>query len=369
MMLIFSFFIVVLLLIQDAILLILLNINFKNYGEEKIIGEGWPSISILIPSRNEEKNLPQTLVSLGQLIYPKDKIQIILGNDNSGDNTGEILQSWCAQNPLALYVEIEESKNIKMNGKANALNQMAKFATGEVLLFTDADCQVPSFWAMRMTQAWVSTRSGIITGITMVGGSRFFDKMQALDWWLTLGMVKVVGDLGFSVTSMGNNMLVSREAYEAVGGFEGIPFSLTEDFELAKQVNKKGFNNIHEVAVENLIQTKAQVGYWKLLSQRKRWMHGAMELPTIWMLILGLQAIFFPAILGLVILRPFEGIILWFFKLLIQGFFIYRFASKTRVHLKILDFLFFEIYYLITAWSTIVYYFWPSKTDWKGRKY
>ncbi|RZS98398.1 glycosyltransferase [Cecembia calidifontis] len=369
MILILSILIVVLLLIQDAILLILLNINFKNYGGKKLFGKEWPSVSILIPCRNEEKNLPQALAALEQLIYPKDKIQIILGNDNSCDRTGEILQSWCANKKMAEYVETEEAKNTGMNGKAHALHQMAKLASGKLLLFTDADCQVHPQWAMRMVQAWDRTHAGIITGITTVKGGRIFERMQAMDWWLTLGMVKVVGDLGFSVTSMGNNMLVSKEAYEAVGGFKGIPFSLTEDFELARQVGKKGYKHIHEVAAENLIETKAQVDFRKLLSQRKRWMHGAMALPPFWKLILGIQVLFFPAILSLVILHPFEGTMLWFLKVLIQSFFIYRLASKTEVCLKTFDFLYFEIYYLITAWSTIVYYFWPSKTDWKGRKY
>lgn len=369
-MIIFLFLLfVILLIIQDLFLFLLLTFKFKKYGEAKLMEENLPSISILIPCRNEERNLPQTLDALEQLVYPKNKIQIIFGNDKSLDNTGEILQSWAANHSFSEYVEIEESEQVKMNGKANALNQMAKFATGEILLFTDADCQVSPFWALRMAQAWISTRSGIITGITTVTGSSFFERMQAMDWWLTLGMVKVLSDLGLAVTSMGNNMLISREAYLAVGGFEGIPFSLTEDFEIARQAEKKGYKNIHLVSSENLIQTKAQPGYLKLLSQRKRWMHGAMALPPIWKLILGLQVLFFPAILGLVILHPFEGIMLWFFKVLIQGFFIYRFASKTQVYLKILDFLCFEIYYLITAWSTIVYYFWPSKTDWKGRKY
>lgn len=369
-MIIFLFIlIVILLIIQDLLLSFLLTFNFKKYGEAKLREEILPSISILIPCRNEEKNLPQTLAALEQLVYPKQKIQVILGNDKSWDKTGEILQSWAANHSFSEYLEIEEPEHLQMNGKANALHQMAKFATGEVLLFTDADCQVPPFWALRMAQAWVSTRSGIITGVTTVTGSHFFEKMQAMDWWLTLGMVKVLSDLGFAVTSMGNNMLISREAYLAVGGFEGIPFSLTEDFEIARQAGEKGYKNTHVVSSENLIHTKAQPGYLKLLSQRKRWMDGAMALPPIWKLILGLQVMFFPAILFLVILHPFEGIMLWSFKVLIQGFFIYRFASKTQVYLKILDFLCFEIYYLITAWSTIVYYFWPSKTDWKGRKY
>jgi hypothetical protein len=98
-------------------------------------------------------------------------------------------------------------------------------------------------------------------------------------------------------------------------------------------------------------------------------MYGAMQLPVYWKLLLALQVAFFPAILFLCFLRPFEGLALWFFKVATQSFFIFLFASKTGDKLKKLDFVAFELYYLATAWSTIVYYFWPSKTDWKGRTY
>ncbi|EKB49023.1 glycosyltransferase [Cecembia lonarensis] len=367
MMLLISIGLVFLLILQDVILFLLLRYNFKNYGEGEQIA--FPQISILIPCRNEAHNLPQCLEALESLDYPSSKLQIIMGNDGSEDGTAQILQQWAKQNSQALYLEVKAGDGFKMNGKANALQQMVGHATGELLLFTDADCVVGPNWARSMVAAWQSSQAGVVTGITRIKGHALFDRMQAFDWWLTLGMVKVMDDLGIAVTSMGNNMLISKSAYDAVGGFEGIPFSLTEDFEMAKQIEAKGFPLIHLVNQDNLVVTKGQDNFAGLMRQRKRWMSGAMDLPSVWKLLLGLQVLFFPAVLFLVFLYPFEGIILWLIKVLIQGLFIYCFALKTRIRLKWVDFLLFEIYYMLTAWSTIVYYFWPSKTDWKGRKY
>ena len=153
--------ITVLLIIQDTALWILLKTNFKHFGKSGILE--YPKVSILIPSRNEEKNLPECLASLSKLKYPLDKLQVILGDDRSIDSTRAILVSYVDQHATAILMDIQECDTRKMNGKANALSQMAKKATGEVLLFTDADCKVPENYVTSMVAAWQSSGAGIIT--------------------------------------------------------------------------------------------------------------------------------------------------------------------------------------------------------------
>lgn len=358
--------IVFLLLVQDLLLLLLLQVNFRGVPNPQ---GPWPTITLLIPCRNEEKNLPYLLASLEKLDYPEDKLQLVLGDDHSEDQTLEMLLEWSRDKSFLQVMEIAEGDGLRINGKANALAQMAKQANGEYLLFTDADCEVPTTWLKSMVWASRYKKADLVTGVTAIRGKTRMAAMQALDWWLTLGLVKIASDLGSSVTSMGNNMLIRKAAYEAVGGFEGIPFSLTEDFQMAKSLEAKGFCAFHLVSEGNLIFTKAQETLKGLLQQRKRWMAGAMSLPFLWRLLLFFQVVFFPAISLLAFLHPFEGLLLWLFKVIIQALFIYGFALKTMKKLNLFDLLVFEIYYLLTAWSTIVYYFWPSKTVWKGRKY
>jgi cellulose synthase/poly-beta-1,6-N-acetylglucosamine synthase-like glycosyltransferase len=362
-----AFYLVGFIILQDFFLWILLKSNFKPY--QGTMEGDWPVISILIPCRNEENNLPSCLEALENLDYPKEKLQVILGNDQSTDQTYTVLQQWAVRRPWARVIDIVSSDLAKMNGKANALSQMAKEVKGEALLFTDADCRVPVRWAKKMVEGWRFSGADLVTGITNVKGHTFFGKMQAMDWWLTLGMVKVVDDLDFSLTAMGNNMLISKRAYFEVGGFEGIPFSLTEDFEIGREIQKKGFRGIHLVSEDNLVNTNEQENFTALLKQRQRWMSGAMTLPGIWKLVLGLQVIFFPAILFFCFLYPVEGFSIWLLKVVMQSVFIHSFALKSRERLKKPDLILYEIYYLIISWSTIVYYFWASKTVWKGREY
>lgn len=365
---IISLSLIFLLLFQDLLLILFLKDNFRRYKSEPPLS--YPMISILIPSRNEANNLPGCLSSLEKLTYPADKIQFILGDDNSTDTTKYILEAWVKTMPKAEFVSIQPNPNPanQLNGKANALAQMGTLAKGEVLLFTDADCLVPKGWVEEMLEG-LGPDVGIVTGITTVKGNSYFEKFQAFDWWLSLGMVKVLDDLGISITAMGNNMLITREAYEKVGGFAGIPFSLTEDFEMARSLKKIGYKGVHQVSSENLIETKAQLDFSSLLKQRKRWMAGAFTLPIYWRVLLALQVLFFPAILVVIWFFPIIGMIVWSLKILLQSNFIRRFAAYAGQDLPYRDLLLFEIYYLFTSWSTIVYYFWPSKTDWKGRQY
>jgi cellulose synthase/poly-beta-1,6-N-acetylglucosamine synthase-like glycosyltransferase len=359
---------IVLLILQDALLIHLIRCDFIEYQLLEL--HEWPSVTIFLPARNEEAYLSNCLESFEKLDYPISKVQFVLGNDRSSDRTCEIMTEWKEGRRNVELVEVEENyfKN-KMNGKANALAQMAKIAKGEYFLFTDADCEVCPKWVKSMVSASEKSNADYVTGITGVKQTSFFNKMQHLDWVLTLGMVKAMSDLGYYLTSMGNNMLIKKEAYESIGGYENIPFSLTEDFEIAKTLCQNGFLGIHAVSNDNLILTKGQKNWEDLMHQRKRWLKGAMKLSIHWKIALGFQVLFFPFILIFLKFNGILGLFLWSIKVVVQGVFLLSMESKTqnRVNLKML--LIFEFYYLITSWMTIIYFFLPKKVLWKGRRY
>jgi len=249
------------------------------------------------------------------------------------------------------------------------LGQMIAEANGKYFLFTDADCEVPDTWAKEMVGSAIRSRSELVTGITKVVPSSWFAAMQGIDWWLTLGMVKIGSDLGYSVTSMGNNMLLSKKAYEAIGGFEGLPLSVTEDFEIAMAVNHKKLKAIHQINSSNLIKTYCQEDFISLLTQRKRWMRGAMGLPVFWRIMLALQVLFFPAVLIFMWFNPGLALALWIGKILTQSLFIKDMARSTDTVILPIYLITFELYYIFVSWSTILYYFWPVNVKWKDRHY
>jgi len=357
-----------LVILQDFLLYAGLVFNFKNHHDSNTIID-FPKISVFVPARNEAQHLPACLASLGQLDYPSDKIEFILGNDDSSDNTEMIIREWVSGASNRKYLNISPQSSLQMNGKANALSQMIREAKGTYFLFTDADCEVPTGWAKDMVGSAIQSGSDLVTGITKVRTDNWFSAMQGLDWWLTLGMVKVVSDAGSSLTSMGNNMLISRKGYEAIGGFEKLPLSVTEDFEIAKAAYRKGLKAVHQVSGENLIITEGEERFLDLMVQRKRWLKGALGLPLWWKGMLALQVLFFPSILIFMFFNPGLALALWLAKLTAQSLFIKDLARPTGTIIFPFFLITFELYYLIVSWSTILYYFWPVNVKWKDRSY
>ena len=355
-------------ILQNFLLYLGLVLNFKDHKSE-LDEKQLPNISVLVPARNEADNLPSCLHSLAALEYPEEKIEFILGNDGSSDQTENIMKEWAAAYPNRKYVNIKPQVTMSMNGKANALSQLIEVAKGDYFIFTDADCQVGPTWAKEMIGCSIRQQADLVTGITRVTPKNWFTAMQGLDWWLTLGMVKIFADLNYTLTSMGNNMLVSKKAYEAVGGFENLPLSVTEDFQLAQALHHHGFKAIHQVASDNLVQTEGEKTLSELMSQRKRWMRGALGLPWIWKVMLALQVLFFPCILIFMWFSPGFGLAIWLGKALAQSLFIKDFARSTGTIILPFHLISFELYYIFISWSTIVCYFWPTKIDWKERKY
>jgi cellulose synthase/poly-beta-1,6-N-acetylglucosamine synthase-like glycosyltransferase len=356
------------LLIQDFLLSLLWILCFKNHTAT-LSSNTLPKVTVLVACRDEAENLPSCLKALDGLLYPSEKLQFILGNDSSSDRTQALLGDWVGTRPNAILVEVAEALYPHTNGKANALHQMALQATGDLLLFTDADCLVPPSWVQQMAEAFSNTQAAYLTGVTTVGGDSVWDSFQRLDWLMTLGIIKILTDIGSAVTSMGNNMGIRASAYNHVGGFAGIGFSLTEDLRMAQALNNSGYKGEQLFSKGNLIITKGQPDLKALLSQRKRWMAGAMSLNLFWKAMMLFQVLFYPAILILIAQNLVIGFLAWFLKILLQTAFLKLLLFKIDQKADIRQLFGFEIYYMIVSWSTIVYYFWPSHTDWKGRKY
>lgn len=326
-----------------------------------------PFVSILVAARNEENQLPRLLESFEKLNYPADKLEFLFADDQSEDTTFSILSQWCKKQSNARVWKVEEFDPAK-NPKAQAIAFIEKKSQGEFLFFTDADCQVPPNWIEGLL-AGFSEKTGLVIGVTQVKGTRLFEKFQELDWWLTLSFIKVASDWEIPTTGMGNNMCISRKAYEESGGFEKIKFSLTEDLEISKSILREGFKIFNQVSPEALANTKAEQSIGDLLSQRKRWMHGVMTLPVYMKALLALQFFYFPAIIYLLFLNLPLALVIWFLKSALQASFLIKFARKAGKSPSLFTSLIFDFYLFPITLLTIVYYFWPSATKWKSRNY
>jgi 1,2-diacylglycerol 3-beta-glucosyltransferase len=328
-----------------------------------------PRVSVLIAARNEAAAIGRCLQAIRQLEYPAHLLEVLLGDDGSTDGTAAVAtQAMQGFGGTFRVVPIQETLGLA-RGKANVLAHLTRAATTDFFLITDADIAVPRTWVAALL-AHAQPGVGTVTGLTLVQGPRLFDKLQGLDWLISLGLVQVVSDLGRPVTAMGNNMLVTRAAYEATGGYEALPFSVTEDFELFRATLRHGFGYRILFRPEVLAESLPMPTFGALLHQRRRWSRGVESLP--WWLKGGLlyYAGFYPALLALWWLAgPLAAGLVLLAKMLLQGLLAalcFRRASR-RAPLYLLPL--FELYTPALTAALAIFRLLPLSFDWKGRRY
>jgi cellulose synthase/poly-beta-1,6-N-acetylglucosamine synthase-like glycosyltransferase len=350
-------------LFVDMSLIILWQTNYKN-ATDGITDT--PFVSILIAARNEENNLAECLESILAVDYPADKFEILIGDDKSEDQSGEIADAFSVRYPQVKSYTIYKQE-IDGNGKANVLAQLAWKAKGEFIFITDADIMVPNQWLKTMLLG-MNDDVALVTGTSVVVGTNILAYMQQIDWLFATGMLKVVSDLGIPVTTMGNNMAVRKSVYDEIGGFEVLPFSVTEDLELFNHI-KEQHKTVNLFNSDVLNESKPEKELNDLLSQRKRWMRGAFELPFVMVVLLAMQSSFVVIVLGILLLNPLLALGVVGLKFALRYIFVSMVVNKLNDRINIFGSLIFEFYTAVFSIVSLIYYFIPGPIEWKGRKY
>lgn len=113
----------------------------KKRWPTKVDGKYKPKISIIVPTYNESSIINFKLANLSRLSYPGNLLETIFVDSNSSDNTAEIIQKFCRENPqTTVKVLVEDERK----GKSHALNYALDHCSGEVIIVSDADCFWPS---------------------------------------------------------------------------------------------------------------------------------------------------------------------------------------------------------------------------------
>jgi len=253
----------------------------KEYNRTKNVRESnnYPFISIIIPARNEETNIEETLLSLNNIDYPQDRYEIIVVNDRSTDNTRQKVEGLINQIPnlKLLNLSSDEDKD-HIPGKAGAVHKGVEYSKGDIIFVTDADCRVRKNWLKKLANLYQDTQTGFVTSFTNVLGERIFDKIQATEWIYMHTMA--MGGIGMSqpLGCYGNNLTFRKQNYNAFGGYKTIPFSVTEDLALQKAFHKNSYGVHYYISYETLVDTKPCKNIIEYFNQHHRWARGGLNL-------------------------------------------------------------------------------------------
>ena len=204
----------------------------------------FPKVSILIPARNEAKNILKCLNSLTHLDYPKFDITVI--DDASDDNTGDISRSMAAASIPRINIIRNDSLPSGWTGKNHALHIGQQSVDGEWLLFTDADTfhhpkslstvihfaetQTLDFLSYSPEQECVTFWEKVIQPIVFSFLTRAFPLNE-------------INKGNQPAAANGQYILVRRSAYEAFGGHEheAVRSEVLEDVAIARLARANGF--------------------------------------------------------------------------------------------------------------------------------
>lgn len=327
-----------------------------------------PSVSVLVAARNEEENLDRCLASLAALHY-RGALEIIVIDDQSTDRTAEILHAWKERIPL-LKVLRTEGQVYGLRGKANAITQAIECSTGEIIMTTDADCAVPPDW-VEETVSRYDECTGCVCGHTFIQDNSVFSAMQALDWAYLLTIASAGVGWGYALSAVGNNMSFRRQAYQDVGGYQGVGFSVTEDFALFKAIAyKTDWVVRYPLNPAALVVSTPCATSVELFRQKRRWGRGGLDIHPIGFAIMSIGFLMNAAILAL----PFFGLPLLSWGIALLGKSIgdilllsLPLSKFRRMHL-FKYFLIFELYYLVYVTLLPFTVVFGGRVVWKGRK-
>jgi cellulose synthase/poly-beta-1,6-N-acetylglucosamine synthase-like glycosyltransferase len=203
-----------------------------------------PSVSLLVPARDEAENLRRTLPLLLAQDYPR--LEVLLLDDRSRDGTAEVARSLAAGAGASLRVMRGTEPPPGWVGKNWACHQLADAATGDVLVFCDADVDAAPAAIRRTVAAMEVHRAGALTALPR----------QRLEGWARAAVVPVVAQLPVLAMlplrlipivrspslSMANGqwLAFTRAAYDACGGHAAVRGEVLEDVALGRRVKASG---------------------------------------------------------------------------------------------------------------------------------
>ncbi len=197
-------------------------------------------VSAIIPARNEEQNVERAVRSLAQQEAIRE---IIVADDQSQDRTPEILEAVKKQITMLRTIRIESLPE-GWTGKAYALHNAARLATGEWLLFTDADTEhLPGSLAAFLKRA-VSASADLLSASPGQRTPRWWEKSMIPLAYVQLARLypyeQVSDPRSPLVAANGQYLLIRRSVYEHIGGHQAVKSEILEDVELARRVKRAG---------------------------------------------------------------------------------------------------------------------------------
>ena len=256
-----------------AVLILIFIIGFIKLKPFKL-DEFTPShkFSIVIPFRNEARNLPALLESLAKLEYPAAYFELLFIDDFSEDDSVKIIEKFHQNHPQINLRILQNS--LSTAPKKNAITLAVSAAKNNWILTTDADCEVPKTWLkafnkkidqtdLKMICAPVKLNS--VEGLTSLFEILNFNSLQGA----------TMGSFGWDLPILcnGANLCYSKTVFQEVNGFQGNDtIASGDDIFLLEKIVKNYPGSVRFIKTRAaMVTTKTQKSFNHFINQQLRW--------------------------------------------------------------------------------------------------
>ncbi len=234
----------------------------------------YPMVSIMVPAHNESIVIRKTVQALLALDYPKDKYEIIVINDNSSDDSAEVLKKIQGKNPDRKLIVINTDNVSGGKGKSNALNIGFSVSSGSVIAIYDADnTPEPNALTLLVENLMSDDKLGAVIGKfrTRNRNASLMTRFVNIETLAYQCMNQAGRWFFFKLCTIpGTNFVMRRSIIERIGGWD--TKALSEDTEISFRIYRMGYKiKLMPLAV-TWEQEPQLLRIW--LKQRTRWAKG-----------------------------------------------------------------------------------------------
>lgn len=225
-----------------------------------------PSITFIIPSYNAAHCIKDTIGSITDADYPKEKIKILVVNDASTDDTARIVKRIMRNNKNVILL------NKERGGKAAASNYGIARAKTELIAVLDADTIIKSDAIKKSVDYFLDNDvMAVTTRLIPLNKKGFFVRMQVIEYALTSFFRKLLSNI--NALPIAPAFTIYRASFFRKHGSFDVE-NLTEDFEMALRIHSSGYKIVY--VLDSYAKTFVPTTFKSLYRQRVRWGFGTL---------------------------------------------------------------------------------------------
>ena len=227
-----------------------------------------PKLSVIIPVYNEAGVISKTLDAVLACNYPRRKLEVIVVDDESKDDTVAEVKRFTKRGVKLLY---NKHRGI---GKSSALNTGISAAHGELIATLDSD-SFPSRDSLRLMVSYFANPSvmAATAAVKVHEPKNFLEKVQGVEYILTILSRKTLSFLDSVTATPGPLSVFRHSVFKQIGLFD--ENSILEDQEMAYRLQRHNFKIVSSISAE--VSTQVPKTFKQLLRQRVRWNRGGLR--------------------------------------------------------------------------------------------